>query len=338
MRGPHPLPLFLSIAVRACQDDRLRMTNVLAGLRRYQAMPPALPRPARPIITKVSNVTLRDFGGTASGKPVLIVPSLINPPSVLDLAPGNSLLAALQGAGLRPLLVDWGEQPESLGLAALVETRLRPLLAGFAAPLPVVGYCLGGTLAAGLAAMGGVSRLALLAAPWHFDGYSDDARAGLRDWWRMTEPIAERLGGVPMDLLQPAFWSLDEAALVAKYARLAEADAKTVAGFTALEDWSNAGPPLALPAARDMAGFYADNAPGRGGWIVGGGAVVAADLGIPVLDVVAMRDRIVPAAAAMSSRGVGQRLEIEAGHVGMIVGRQAEAALWRPLAAWLMNR
>ncbi|MBB6228006.1 alpha/beta hydrolase [Polymorphobacter multimanifer] len=334
-RGPHPLPHFLKLLTQHCAGDRALLSRALAGLARYQALPPAVAREARPVVAQVGNVMLRDFGGPAGGRPVLVVPSLINPPTVLDLAPGNSLLASLAASGLRPLLVDWGNAPEPLGLAALVEARLAPLLAEIGAPVPVIGYCLGGTLAIGLAAMGGVSRLALLATPWHFTGYGDAARAGLHDWWTATEPLASRLGGVPMDLLQPAFWTLDEPGLVAKYAGLAEADDAALSAFAVLEDWSNTGPPLALEAAREMAGFYADDAPGQGRWLVGGQAVAPGQLGMPILDVLAIRDRIVPPAAALSQAGIGERLEISAGHVGMIVGRNARAQLWRPLARWL---
>lgn len=309
---------------------------MLAGLRRYQAMPPALPRALRPVVATCGAARLRAYADV--GRPVLVVPSLINPPTVLDLAPGRSLMGALGDAGLRPLMVDWGDAPELLGLTALVEQRLAPLFEAIAEPVPVVGYCLGGTLALGLASMAGplrVSRLALLATPWHFSGYDIAARADLAAWWTACAPLAAPLGAVPMELLQPAFWRLDEAALVAKYARLADADADALQSFAALEDWSNSGPPLSLAAAAEMAAFFADDAPGRGQWSVGGAAVEVARLGMPVLDVVAGKDRIVPPAAALSGCGVGQRLEIAAGHVGMIVGSRAREQLWQPLAKWL---
>jgi polyhydroxyalkanoate synthase len=289
------------------------------------------------VIGESGKVRLRDHGNGA-GQPVLVVPSLINPPTVLDLAPGNSLLAALADAGLRPLLVDWGETPEPLGLSALIEDRLLPLLGQLGKPVPVLGYCLGGTLAAALAARGPVSRLALLATPWHFSGYDADARGRLAAWWAAAAPLAAQFGGVPMDLLQPAFWSLDEAALIGKYARLASADTAQLETFAALEDWSNSGPPLSLAAAEEMAGFFADDAPGGGRWQVGGTPVLASVLKIPVLDMVAMHDRIVPPAAAISTGGIGTRLEVDAGHVGMIVGRQAPTSVWEPLAAWLRGR
>jgi polyhydroxyalkanoate synthase len=52
----------------------------------------------------------------------------------------------------------------------------------------------------------------------------------------------------------------------------------------------------------------------------------------PLLNIVSTSDRIVPAASAIEA---GERLELEQGHVGMIVGSGAREALWEPLAAWL---
>jgi polyhydroxyalkanoate synthase len=57
-----------------------------------------------------------------------------------------------------------------------------------------------------------------------------------------------------------------------------------------------------------------------------------AALPCPVLDIVSTSDRIVPATSASRA---GERLELAQGHVGMVVGGRAKAALWEPLAAWL---
>jgi polyhydroxyalkanoate synthase subunit PhaC len=325
-RGPHPLPVFLATVQAVCGPDRARLARVLAGLARYQQAPVPPPRTLWPEVARVGGVALR--AGAAQGRPLVLVPSLINAPDVLDLGPGQSLAAHLADAGFRPLLVDWGPQPEPLGLAELVATRLVPLIAGLGAPVPMLGYCLGGTLALSAARAGVASRLAVLAAPWRFAGYGAGGRGALAGWWQQAQGLAQPLGLVPMDLLQPAFWALDPEGLAAKYARLADADAAAVAGFARLEDWANGGAPISLAAAADLAGLFETGAAGLGG---------AALPAIPLLDVVAMADRIVPAAAALTAPGDPSRLEIMGGHVGMVVGGRARDRLWQPLAAWLAD-
>lgn len=336
-RGPHPLPVFLATITAACAGDPARLARVLEGLRHYQAAAPASARPFRPEVARIGNVTLRDHGG--DGRVVVLVPSLINPPDVLDLAPGNSLAAALADAGLRVLSVDWGDI-EAPGLDAAVAERLVPLLAGLGAPVALAGYCLGGTLAVAATALLGarVRRLALLATPWHFAGYDDAARAGLAAWWAGAEPLAETLGSVPIDLLQPAFWALDPEGVAAKYEALASADAAALESFVRLEDWANGGVPLSIAATRDLATrLFAADASGSGGWTIAGQRIDAGAIGCPILDVIAGRDRIVPPATALSARGWGTPLSLDAGHVGMVVGRRAPEMLWAPLAAWLRS-
>ncbi len=327
-RGPHPLPLFLALVQTACAGDRAQLQQVLAGLKLYQAAPRPPARPVLPVVAMAGSVVLRDFGG--NGPPLVLAPSLINPAHVLDLAPGNSLIAHLRSAGWRPLLVDWGPVPEPLGLAALAAGRLAPLIDAAAAlaggPVPVLGYCLGGTLAAAAARIAPVSALVLLASPWRFGGYDAAAQAALAGWWAGAEPVVARLGALPMDVLQPAFWALDPPGLAAKYARLARADAATLANFAMLEDWANGGAPVAAAAATDLAGLFAGAGTGLAG----------ADLPpVPLLDVVALADRIVPPAAAATAPGDARRLELPAGHVGMVVGGRAPQLLWAPLADWL---
>ena len=283
---------------------------------------------------------LRDYGRPAD-LPVLFVPSLINPPSVLDLAADRSLLRWLATRGLRPLLVDWGTPTPAdaaMDLAGHVEALLLPLIEAVGGRPVLVGYCLGGTMAVAAAALRPVRGLALIATPWHFSGFPDVARADLAVLWHRAEPAADRLGLLPIEVLQAAFWQLDPARIVARFVDFAtRAD---MDGLIALEDWANDGPPIALAAARALFDtLFRDDRPGRGLWTVAGRRIDPAGLGMPVLDIVSTTDRIVPAATALSTqRRDVDRLGLDLGHVGMVAGTRARAALWAPLADWLLQR
>lgn len=328
-RGPHPLPAFLRVIADAVAGDRSRIGAVLAGVRAYQTHPYRRTLAPPQTLATIGSVRLLDYGG--SGPPAVFVPSLVNPPSVLDLAPDNSLLRWLATQGVRPLLVDWGSpgaQEFGLSIDGYVDLRLQPLLADVGAAA-VVGYCLGGTMALAAAMSKPPRRLALVATPWKFTGYGTEGRE-IADAWPSMEAASTPLGAVPMDLIQPMFWRLDPAGTAAKFERFAQlaADSDAARAFVALEDWANDGPPLSLPAARQcFADFYGADAPGSGRW-----RGEAQTLRCPVLNLVSTRDRIVPAAAAPK---VGERLDIDAGHVGMIVGSRARALVWEPLRDWL---
>jgi polyhydroxyalkanoate synthase len=310
-----------------------RMQRALAGLRRYQeAERPPAPSPM-PVQAGMHGAALRDYGG--AGAPILFVPSLINPPSVLDMGE-RSLLRWLTGRGLRVLLLDWGwpgPERRAMSVAGHVESILLPLIDGLREPPILVGYCLGGTMALAAAQLAPVRGVATLAAPWHFNGFPDDARTKLARLWADAQGAVAALGLLPMEVLQCAFWSLDPARTVAKFEAFADLEGAAARTFVMLEDWANDGPPLSEAAAREMfESLFAADASGTGGWRVGGEIIDPASLDIPLLNIVSTSDRIVPHATAVAA---GERLDLGLGHVGMVVGSRAPDQLWTPLAAWL---
>lgn len=272
--------------------------------------------------------------------PVVFIPSLINPPQVLDLSESRSMLRHMAAAGHDAYLVDWGmplSGDSALGLDRHVTDRLLPLLAALPRSPILVGYCLGGTLALAAAALRPTTALATIAAPWHFDGFTAPDRAEVAALWHGVRPVCERLGYVPMEALQSGFWALDPHRTVRKYADFADlapgSDAQH--GFLAVEDWANGGPPLTFAAGRDLFEIlYAANASGRGEWTVGGTAIAPAALACPTLSIASASDRIVPAAAAPA---LTEMRVLKQGHVGMILGGRAHETLWDPLSLWLSS-
>jgi polyhydroxyalkanoate synthase len=341
------LPLFLSILwTETAQDADLRR-RAFAGLRRYQLAPrSAEPDPPR-VVARAGRAALltRNGGlqGSAERAPVILIPSLINPPGILDLTERRSLLRFLLRNNHDAYVMDWGTpEPgeEESDLADHVARLLLPLVAHFQRPPILVGYCLGGTLAIGAAARLAalaqpVQGLATIAAPWDFAQYDPAFRAQIAAIWQQAEPACTALGLVPMEVFQTGFWALDPARTIAKYARFGELEVDTPAwrGFIAVEDWANEGAPLTLASGRDLARrCYESNMTACGQWSILGTRVNPAALACPTLAIASTSDRIVPAAAAPPA---GDRLDLALGHVGMMIGSRAEERLWRGLSEWL---
>src|SRR3546814_451059 len=110
----------------------------------------------------------------------------------------------------------------ALGLDRHVTERLLPMLAALDRPAIVVGYCLGGNLAIGAAALHPVRALATIATPWDFDGFPTADREEIGALWRSSKPMCQRLGYVPMEVLQSGFWAMDPARTIRKYAAFAD--------------------------------------------------------------------------------------------------------------------
>jgi poly(3-hydroxyalkanoate) synthetase len=305
--------------------------------------------PDPPLIWREGGSRLLDYGDGGQrddGPAVLFVPSLVNRAHVLDLLPERSMLRWLAARGTRPLLLDWGwpgELERGFSLTDYIAGRLERALAAVPGRVVLAGYCMGGllALAAALRRPDRVGGLVLLATPWDFhaagDGMGPAAAAALP----VLEPALAATGTLPVDALQSLFALADEAGVAQRYRAFATLDPACARArvFVALEDWLNDGVPLAAPVAREtLRDWYGANTPARERWLVAGQAVRPGALACPVFVALPTRDRVVPRASARALADALPRAvtwEVAAGHVGMIAGGGAEAALWPALLAWL---
>jgi polyhydroxyalkanoate synthase len=330
-RAPRPLPLFLELVRRASEHDPELARAALAGLRAYETAPRLSRAAPKPVVARVQGASLRDYGGT--GPPAILIPSLINPPRILDLDAEVSLTSSISRMGRRTLLLDWGAASDrAYDVVGHIEHLLLPLLRSIGEPAALIGYCLGGTMAIAAANLASCERVITLASPWHFSLYPEPSRAALRDMWRHSKAASRELGALPMEVLQASFWSLDTQRTVRKFAEFGRLipDSAEARRFVQLEDWANEGEPLPYVAAQELIeGLFEKDLPGTGAWQVGG-QTVSDNLEVPLLNLTATRDHIAPAATAPA----GQTLGIDAGHVGMIVG-SARQQLHEALADFL---
>ena len=312
-----------------------------------------------PAVWSEGNTRLLDYGAThraarvRGARAVLVVPSLINRWEVLDLTAEKSLLRGMAAQGLRPYLVDWGSlsneerQFDTTAYVARLERALAFLAKRARRAPAVMGYCMGGTLTVALAARRPrrVAGLALLAAPWDFHA-DRTGHAFLVSTGPLLAQVADRLGELPVDILQTLFWSLDPWLAMKKFGRFLGMDQEgdSARDFVLLEDWLNDGAPLAGPVAREcLVGWYGDNIPGSGKWVVGGRRIVPAKINVPSLVMIPSGDRIVPplSAAALADpvRGLrhATRRDVPLGHIGMVVSGRARDLCWAPLIDWLRD-
>lgn len=345
-------------AFAAALGDELarRHDRFLTGLETYRSHPFRRDLPAPPALWEAGPTRLLDYGATSAaggaGRPVLVVPSLVNRSYILDLAKDRSFLRFLSSQGLRPLLIDWGT-PGRAELARSLDDYISGDMASAldlavdiaqGKPVPVIGYCMGGTLAAALAVLARdrVSAMILLAAPWDFHAGTDGPPAAVTAGRAGLEQLISLHGCLTVEALQSMFFALDPLQGWTKFQAFAEiaADSPAARNFVALEDWLNDGVPLAADVAREcLFGWYGDNGPAKGTWKVSGQTIDPARIACPTLGVTPAQDRIVPPASAQALIDAipgAASLAPQAGHIGMVVGSRARTQLWKPLADWLL--
>jgi len=364
-RGPRPLWLHLMMAAQPSSAWQSVLQNwsaaspgsppadlpmpvpdpaLLAGIAAYRRHPFQRAIADPPAIWAEGSSRLLDYGG--KGRTLLVVPSLVNRSYVLDLLPEHSMLRFLAGAGVRPLLLDWGypgEVERAFSLSDYIAGRLERAMEAVGGTLDLAGYCMGGLMAVAAAQRRPdlVQRLVLLASPWDFWAAGEAQARDLAALLPAMEPVFSFGGALPVDALQALFSLLDPGSVAAKYRDFGQQDQASPRArmFVALEDWLNDGIPLAAAVAREtLGGWYGANAPAAGSWRVLGLPVDPRALRMPSYVAIPGRDRIVPpgSAAALGAAIPGAVIHApKAGHIGMVAGSTARGVLWEHLAKWL---
>ena len=240
--------------------------------------------------------------------PIFLVLPLINRSYILDLRPGASFVEFLLGQGYDVFLIDWGtpaDEDQALDVTTLV-TRYLPRAAkaiqraSGAEQMTVLGYCIGGTLAACFAALHPeVTRnLVLLTAPLDFSDAGQFGRMTARGIFPIQQ-ITDTFPTVPAQLPDIGTKLLNPmASYVGTYRQLYEklgVETFDVRGWQAMYRWVNDSVPFAGAAFRQwIVEFYQENRLARDELEMEGRPVRLSAIHCPVLNIAASRDQIAP--------------------------------------------
>jgi polyhydroxyalkanoate synthase len=341
-------------AIALDEEVRARLDAFLTGIERYRAHPyrRRLSDPA--VLWAEGSTRLFDFRRPtvrlSRAPAVLLVPSLINRSTILDLSARRSLARFLAKQGLSCFLLDWGcpgDAERDFGLTDYICQRLVPAIGAVRQAcgrgVVPVGYCMGGmlALAGALRAGNDVAGLGILATPWDFHAGAPlqarvmQAGGPLLRWYIDTQ------NGLPVDALQTMFAWVDPLAVARKFRAFARLSPESLQArdFVAVEDWLNDGVPLAPAVAKEaICDWIGQNAPARGAWRIDGEPVLPARFEQPAIAFLPMRDKLVPPPSALALvRSLPQAtlVEVGSGHIGMLAGSNAPAGVYRPLARWI---
>lgn len=289
--------------------------------------------------------------GVSHQTPILMIPSLINRHYVLDLMPGKSFTEWLVAQGFDVFCIDWGtpgDEDRYVTFDDIVDGAIGRAIKKVSETVAhgkthVLGYCMGGTLAAihGAVHPERIQSFVALAAPVKFNDGSL-----LAQWTNQKgfdlDALVSGTGNVPWQLLQGAFQMLRPTLPLMKAVNLIDRawNDEFLDGFLALETWGNDNVSLPGEFYRTYIGdLYQKDLLLQGQFRLRGQRVDLKDFTSPTLAVTFEHDNIVPgpsAAALVEACGAKdkQHLHLPGGHVGAVVSKHAAKTLWPQLVAF----
>jgi len=287
--------------------------------------------------------------------PLLIVYALVNRPYMMDLQEDRSLIRGLLDAGLDVYLIDWG-YPDAgdrhLSLADYVLRYIAHCVDHLRErhqqdSINLLGVCQGGALSLCFTALhpGKVRNLVTMVTPVDFHTPDNVLTHLIRHV--DVDLLVDTLGNLPGQLLNFTFLSLSPFRLAGqKYVDLVDIldDVQALQNFLRMEKWIFDSPDQAGEAFRQFAkDFFQQNKLVKGEVVVGGQRVDLRDVTMPVLNVYASQDHLVPPAASKALAGCcGSRdyseLSFKGGHIGIYVSGRAQREVPPAIAAWLLAR
>ncbi len=287
--------------------------------------------------------------------PLLIVYALVNRPYMADLQEDRSTVKGLMDAGQDVYLVDWG-YPDQADKFLNLDDYLNGYLdrcvdfirkTHEVDKINLLGICQGGTFSLCYSAMhpDKIANLVTMVTPVDFK--TDE---NLLSRWVQNIDIdkaVDAMGNLSGDMLNYTFLTLKPMRLTGqKYLDMVNilADPKQARNFMRMEKWIFDSPDQAGQAYREFNNwFYKQNKLIEGSLKIGDYEVDLKKISMPVLNVYATLDHLVPPAASKALKNLisstdYNEIEFPGGHIGIYVSGRAQKEIPPAIGKWLEKR
>lgn len=297
----------------------------------------------------------RQEGKVTCGVPVLIVYALVNRQYMLDLQPDRSIVRNLLQHGVDLYIIDWGYPTKAdmyLTLDDYINGYLNSCIEVIRKKtgkdkINLMGICQGGTFCGIYSALypEKVKNLVTLVAP--FDFSTND---GLLFSWAKNmnvDALVDTYRVIPGDFLNAGFLMLMPFTLnIGKYVDMLDVtqEKESLLNFLRMEKWIFDSPGQAGECLRQfIRDCYQGNKLVKGELKVGERLVDLKNITMPLLNIYASGDHLVPPAATKPLNDlVGSTdkslYEFKGGHIGVFVGSKSQKELAPAISKWLHER
>ena len=286
--------------------------------------------------------------------PVLIVYALVNRHDMMDIQADRSFIRNLQAAGLDLYLIDWGyPSPEDkyFTMDEYINGYINSAVdviqekTGHAG-VTMMGICQGGVFSVIYSALHPekVKNLVTLVTPINFSTPRDI----LAKWAKHldVDALVELHGNVPGEFINTGFAMLKPMLKTNKYVSILNAVDKEaqLLNFLRMEKWITDSPSQAGECFRQfIKDLYQQNKLVKGTLQVGNRTVNLANINMPLLNIYAEEDHVVPPEASIPLNDLVSSTDkcltkFAGGHIGVFVGSRSQKELAPGIALWLKER
>lgn len=342
-----------------------RAANVLVGMRNEDIDVGATPKT---LVLRRDKVELFQYKPTAERTvetSVLIVYGLIGRYTIADLQSDRSLVRSLLAAGIDLWLIDWGRPGRCerwLTMDDYVDDYIHEAVQRICRDtghdkVTLLGICEGGVFTTCYAALHPekVKNLALTVTPVDFHADIDDPAADhglLNIWTRSLAPedidrMVDALGVVPGEFMSSIFSLMTPMrSLTKSNVDLIDivGDKDRLMNFLRMEKWLADRPDHPGAAGRQwLKELYQENRLVEGRFELSGRIVDLRAIEVPVLNIFALDDHIIPPTCSKALRGkIGSadytEVPLPGGHIGLFVSSKSQGKLTKIIAEWLQAR
>lgn len=287
--------------------------------------------------------------------PLLINYALINRETMMDLEEGKSLIRNLLDLGIDIYMIVWGYPTRAeryITLDDYIDMYIDDCVEYIrnktgAARVNLMGVCQGGTFAAIYASLfpDKIRNLITMVAP--IDFHTDDGLLNIWARYLDADLLVDALGNVSGDLMNLIFLLLKPHQLMMdKYVGLIQGaqNPKTIENFLRMEKWIFDSPDQAGEAFRKFVNeLYKKNSLIKGELDIGGRRVDLKNIDMPVLNIFAEQDHLVPPSSSRvfdrytASKDFTNK-SFPVGHIGVYVSSRTQKDLAPLIANWLIDR
>ena len=287
--------------------------------------------------------------------PTLIVYALVNRPYMVDLQEDKSLVRNLLAQGEDIYLIDWGYPDRAdrwLTLDDYINGYIRRSVDAVARhagvkKINVLGICQGGAFSLCYASLypDTLQNLITMVTPVDFQTPDNMLSHWTQDM--DVDLFIDTLGNVPADLMNWCYLTLKPFRLLQqKYVGMTDIldNPAEMENFLRMEKWIFDSPDQAGEAFRQfIKDFYQGNKLLKGGLKIGDKAIDLKAIKLPILNIYAEQDHLVPPNASRALKGATStkdytELSFKGGHIGIYVSGRAQREVPPAIDQWLRKR